>query len=139
MSSTFQVYHFTPLFTDYFMHDDGGLAVISASWAARAEFEKVATVFCEDLNDVFRLTNHIDRAWTTNPNVVPEGYEHRSTSVGDVIVDDDSVAWYVAPSGFKRIDTDAEPKQIHEKCDRCDGTREASNRCGCRFGWKSNR
>ena len=51
-------------------------------------FMKVATVACVDIEDVFRATNHIDRPWTENPEVValPVGNRVRSTSVGDVIV-----------------------------------------------------
>ena len=40
--------------------------------------------------EAFRLTNHIDKDWWANPEVTCIK-RSRSTSVGDVIVDDDGV------------------------------------------------
>jgi len=53
------------------------------------EYDFVALVDCEDVEDAFRLTNHIDRNWQENPEVVrtnPDMTSFRSTSVGDLIV-----------------------------------------------------
>lgn len=59
------------------------------------------------LEDAFRLTNHIETAWTENPEVsVLGGHHQRSTSVGD-IVELDGVLHLVAGVGFVEIGRDA--------------------------------
>ena len=63
------------------------------------------------LGQVFRLTNHIDRSWTDNPEVVwhPDA-PVRSTSVGDVIVSLQSgQAWLVMPFGLQELAADHDP------------------------------
>jgi hypothetical protein len=57
------------------------------------------------LDQVFERTNHVDTAWTDNPEVVWYATDRplRSTSVGDVIVDASGRAWMVMPSGFKLL------------------------------------
>ena len=62
-----------------------------------AAYERVAVVKCESIDEVFRVTNHIDSDWTKNPEVITviKNYERvglkllekrpRSTSVGDVV------------------------------------------------------
>jgi hypothetical protein len=63
--------------------------VLSAGqdWASRGlSFQAVAEVDGEDLEEAFRLTNHIDRSWTTNREVRTIGLgPFRSTSVGDLM------------------------------------------------------
>lgn len=44
----------------------------------------VAEVECENLEEAFRLTNHIDQDWWNNPEIRTY-YRSRSTSVGDLI------------------------------------------------------
>lgn len=52
-------------------------------------FIDVAIVETEGgLEDVFRVTNHIDKAWWTNPEVKAHVPTSRSTSVGDVVEDE---------------------------------------------------
>jgi hypothetical protein len=66
-------------------------------------FEMVGIVTSEDLDDAYRLTNHIERNWTENDEVAtPVDVEPRSTSVGDIFVLDDGVH-LVSPSGFTKI------------------------------------
>lgn len=58
------------------------------------------------LGQVFALTNHIDRPWTSNPQVVwhTTAAAVRSTSVGDVIVSQESgQAWLVMPIGLREL------------------------------------
>ncbi len=58
------------------------------------------------LEQVFALTNHIDHAWTKNPEVVWHTTKAplRSTSVGDVIVAYESgQAWLVLPIGLQEL------------------------------------
>lgn len=76
-------------------------------------FEHVADVRTLEPGSVFQLTNHIDRDWTTNPEVRPvagrSGRNTRSTSVGDIIVltnpADDSIIgkWSVEMIGLKQF------------------------------------
>jgi hypothetical protein len=58
-----------------------------------ADYEKVAEVEVKNnpdlpaaVEEVYFLTNHVDRDWTTNPGVKAIGNRHRSTSVGDVVI-----------------------------------------------------
>lgn len=51
-----------------------------------ADYRRVAVVECKNVDDVFRVTNHIDESWTKNPEVVTLIEKSvRSTSVGDVV------------------------------------------------------
>lgn len=63
------------------------------------------------LGQVFALTNHIDRPWTENPEVVWHTVAPvRSTSVGDVIVSQQSgQAWLVMPFGLQELAVDHDP------------------------------
>lgn len=68
------------------------------------EYDHVATVEAEHLGDTFRITNHIDHDWTTNPEVrwTWDG-NCRSTSVGDVVVDADGKRFYCDNVGWKEL------------------------------------
>lgn len=68
-------------------------------------YKKVAIVESESLGDTFRITNHIEHDWTTNPEVVElfETTRHRSTSVGDVAVDENDTAHYCDMVGWKEL------------------------------------
>ena len=63
------------------------------------------------LRQVFGLTNHIDRPWTENPEVVwHTAAPVRSTSVGDVIVSQESgCAWLVMPFGLQELAAEHDP------------------------------
>jgi hypothetical protein len=63
------------------------------------------------LAQVFALTNHIDRPWTDNPEVVWHTADPvRSTSVGDVILSEESGrAWLVMHFGLQELATDHDP------------------------------
>ena len=61
------------------------------------------------LEQVFALTNHIDHAWTENPQVVWHATTAplRSTSVGDVILSYESgLAWLILPIGLQELPPD---------------------------------
>lgn len=66
---------------------------------------KVDSSKCEldELEDVFRLTNNINRPWIRNDCVMVCDGRQRSTSVGDVIVAPTGGVYVVAGHGFKRI------------------------------------
>ena len=74
----------------------------SAIIAARNLYAPVAVITADSLDQVFNIGN-----------IGPEKYIERlapmhSVSVGDVIVDEDGHAVYVAPVGFKSLDVIAE-------------------------------
>jgi hypothetical protein len=70
-------------------------------------FEAVAWVEARNIDDVFRITNHIDSNWTENPEVkrlLTPVDRTRSTSVGDVVLDFATGKLYaVAGVGWKQI------------------------------------
>ena len=68
-------------------------------------YRHVATVDAP-LERVFTLTNHIDRSWVENREVIwhVAGEPLRSTSVGDVIVSVESgQAWLILPIGLQAL------------------------------------
>ena len=85
----------------------------------RDGFVMVAMVDCDDKQKAFYLTNHIDSDWTKNPQVrwVEDG-DHRSTSVGDLLVDCTHfmhrAGWIVEPIGFSPYST---PQVMPERND----------------------
>jgi len=71
----------------------------------RKHFVHVADV-AAPFEQVFALTNAIDRPWTSNPEVVwyDARLPLRSTSVGDVIVScETGQAWMILPAGFRAL------------------------------------
>ncbi len=81
---------------------------LSSPDTAALKYRRVAHVAACDMNDAFRRTNHIYSDWTEGSGVTmlyepPGGQTVRSTSIGDVIVDADSVAWGVAVVGFYKL------------------------------------
>jgi hypothetical protein len=64
-------------------------------------FELVAVVECDNLGEVFYLTNHIERPWFENAGVTVVK-ESRSTSVGDV-VEFDGKRYQCMPCGWKEF------------------------------------
>jgi hypothetical protein len=67
-------------------------------------YDKVASVKATDLEQVFELTNSIDQYWGDNDDVIEYGSQHRSTSVGDVVVTDGKF-FYVDSFGFKELNS----------------------------------
>lgn len=69
------------------------------------DYKKIAIVETNDLEDVFRITNHIDEDWRKNPEVLETiGDKFRSTSVGDVVVDEKGEAHYCDVIGWNKLD-----------------------------------
>ncbi len=84
----------------------------AAQWVAHRDthYRRVAEVNISSeespLQRVFRLTNHLDEAWTRNSEVAWFATDApvRSTSVGDVIVcEQTEQAWMVIPYGFELV------------------------------------
>jgi len=69
-------------------------------------YKKVALVEADSIDDVFRITNHIDSDWRDNPEVKEHNLfeKDRSTSVGDVVVDENGVRFYCAPVGWTEME-----------------------------------
>jgi len=66
------------------------------------EFTKVAEVVCENLEEVFRVTNTINTPWWKNPEVKCHR-KTRSTSVGDVVVDENNNHYLCDRAGWKEF------------------------------------
>jgi hypothetical protein len=73
-------------------------------WKERdKDYQLVALVEADSLEEVYALTNHIDRDRRENALVKSMATQPpRSTSVGDVIVQGDK-AWLVERTGFRRL------------------------------------
>lgn len=69
-------------------------------------YNVVAVVDTDDLEEAFRLTNSIDCPWQENSGVDSMLESARSTSVGDVMVDDNDKVWLVAGMGFTEVEWD---------------------------------
>ena len=72
------------------------------------EYKAVALVESVNVEDVFRITNHIESNWTNNREVFAVlGDRHRSTSVGDIAVNlDTNEAFLCASCGWDRVELD---------------------------------
>lgn len=66
-------------------------------------FQKVAEVKTNSIEEAFALTNHIHDDWTKNPEVVPIGKQHRSTSPGDIVVDENGDVHLCKMMGWEKI------------------------------------
>jgi hypothetical protein len=68
------------------------------------EYDFVAIVEAGNVADTFRITNHIDTDWQRNPEVVEiVKLGNRSTSVGDVVQDENGVNHYCASVGWEEM------------------------------------
>ena len=64
----------------------------------------VAVVETEDISDVWKITNSITSHWSTNPEVKwSMGFENRSTSIGDVVSDDDGKFFRCGRIGWEQL------------------------------------
>ena len=71
------------------------------------EYSLVAEVDTDCRDEAFRLTNNIICDWQDNIGVTAKGearFSARSTSVGDLMIDERGLLWRVANIGFKQID-----------------------------------
>lgn len=90
----------------YHAHDIGSILNKVPESFCPDDYMLVAEVECLDDEDVFRATNHINSDWTLNPEVThrPRPLDRcRSTSVGDVIINEDGVALYCAGCGWETL------------------------------------
>jgi len=67
------------------------------------DYELVAVVHGTDLENAFYFTNHIDKEWFDHLNVEVVK-ESRSTSVGDLVEDEDGQLWFCAGCGWEKVE-----------------------------------
>ncbi len=66
------------------------------------EFAEVAQLEADSLNAAFAASQNLEDSWLKNPTVVSNREGCRSTSVGDVIVED-GIAYLVERVGFRKL------------------------------------
>lgn len=76
-------------------------------------YELVAELASDDLDDIFRLTNHIDCAWYENEGVITHK-QSRSTSVGD-IVQTSSGFFRCMPIGWEKFNEQPQPQEPRQE------------------------
>jgi len=57
----------------------------------------------EELDDVFRLTNHIEEDWRNNKEIKITPEARRSTSVGDIVIDPNGAVWRCMSCGWEQV------------------------------------
>jgi hypothetical protein len=68
------------------------------------EFTAVAVIDSPNLGETFKITNHIDHNWEENTEVIDLlAKGNRSTSVGDVMVENDGTKHRCENCGWKKI------------------------------------
>jgi hypothetical protein len=81
----------------------------------RSDYQRVATVVASSLEEVFASTQHLDAPWWKHPTVTLARKDRfRSTSVGDVIADEEGCLWLVKVVGFSQIAWEKEPAPVIE-------------------------
>lgn len=107
-------------FLVYHAKIEEGKANFMERFSEEKNFELVGEVRTTDVNEAYRLTNHIERDWRENENSIGFVKRPRSTSVGDVLVrvkyETDTVArritvvlqqvLVVAGCGFEKLNLD---------------------------------
>jgi hypothetical protein len=81
-----------------------------------SNYEHVANVKCKELDHAFQFTNHFDSPWWDLP-VTEKVKESRSTSVGDLVEDNDGKLWLCASLGWVEVewaDEESDPWEVHE-------------------------
>ena len=70
------------------------------------QYEKVAVVEADSLDDVYDMTQNISHSWTKNKGVkIPLKEICRSTSIGDIIRNlNENQSYIVKMVGFKKIE-----------------------------------
>ena len=68
------------------------------------QYVLAAEVKAETLEQAFEVTNHITHDWRENEEVVSTtGLSRRSTSVGDVVVDNDGQPWLCEMADWTKL------------------------------------
>jgi hypothetical protein len=110
----YEVWHFTDIATMDEAYRFPQKAI--ARWLHHPEqFVKVAEVEASDLGHVWEIAQNVNDSWTKRPEVKwSKSHEIRSTSVGDVVVQNGK-AWLVIWEGFSEIpDRSSEARTLRE-------------------------
>jgi len=78
-----------------------------------SNYEHVANVKCKELDHAFQFTNHFDSPWWDLP-VTEKVKESRSTSVGDLVEDNDGKLWVCASVGWVEVEWADEENDPYE-------------------------
>jgi hypothetical protein len=96
----FKIYHRQPLYPGLVFADQGPAQTAKLDWPA--SYQEVAHVEAESLEEAYLKTQHLETVWWHNPGV--EAIQiSRSTSIGDVIQDEQGDRWVVAATGFVNL------------------------------------
>lgn len=68
-------------------------------------YRKVAEINTNDLEEAYKLSNSIDDYWGNNPEVTLFNEKNKSSSIGDIFVQDNK-AYVVATMGFEKLSTE---------------------------------
>ncbi len=96
----YKIYHRQPLYPGLVFSDQEPLPADTFDWPAR--YQKVAHVQAKNMEEAYLKTQHLETAWWHNRGVQAIQMS-RSTSVGDVIQDEQGELWAVAATGFVKI------------------------------------
>jgi len=105
MTMRFEVWHARNPTFDRYVREDSPANPNRQRQRFPQDYDKVAVVEADDVDQVFSMTNHIEDSWTKNRGVLelPMGQAVRSTSVGDVVVCPDGKKMYCEPTGWTEI------------------------------------
>jgi hypothetical protein len=96
----YKIYHRQPLYPGLVFSDQEPLSADTLDWPA--SYQIVAHVEAENMEEVYIKTQHLETAWWHNRGIKAI-QRSRSTSVGDVIQDEQDDLWTVAATGFVKI------------------------------------
>ena len=94
------VYHRQPLYPGLVFTDQNPIPADDLNWPAN--YQEIAHVEANSLEEAYFKTQHLETAWWHNKGVVAVQMS-RSTSVGDMIQDEQDDLWVVAVTGFLKI------------------------------------
>ena len=102
----------------YGIGDIYGDADLRKAWNA-GQYQAVCFLETDDLDHAYMLSQNIEESWLMGDKVntifdseAKERGGARSTSVGDLILDEDDNYWVVAPEGFKNLGTLKHPAEV---------------------------
>jgi hypothetical protein len=96
----YKIYHRQPLYPGLVFSDQEPLPADTLDWPA--SYQEVAHVEAKSMEEAYFKTQHLDVVWWHNRSVKAIQMS-RSTSVGDVIRDEQGELWAVAATGLVKI------------------------------------
>jgi hypothetical protein len=93
----YTVYHRQPVYPGLVLPDQDPIPVVDLNWPAN--YQKVALVEANSLEEVYLKTQHLETVWWHNQSVKAIQMS-RSTAIGDVLRDENGNLWVVAAFGF---------------------------------------